>query len=62
MSIEKRVDELFSLFDDFGNDDYLGELISKSVHSIQCGLLAEQAGYDKSVNDKIYKNLNIQQM
>ncbi|XP_041369736.1 2-amino-1-hydroxyethylphosphonate dioxygenase (glycine-forming)-like [Gigantopelta aegis] len=43
------VDEVFRLFRDYGEDDYIGESVSKTTHSIQCGMLAERDGYPNEV-------------
>lgn len=47
--VEQNLSDIFGLFEKFGDDDYLGELVSKTVHSVQCGLLAEQDGADDTV-------------
>ncbi|KAK3083708.1 hypothetical protein FSP39_001812 [Pinctada imbricata] len=43
------VSEVISLYERHGDDDYLGESVSKTQHSIQCALLAEEEGYGDEV-------------
>ena len=38
------LNEIFGLFEEYGNSDYLGEKVSKTTHSIQVGKLAEKSG------------------
>ncbi|XP_071080883.1 2-amino-1-hydroxyethylphosphonate dioxygenase (glycine-forming)-like [Haliotis cracherodii] len=42
-------EHVFQLFSNHGNEDYLGEAVSKTQHSIQCGMLAEAEGYSKEI-------------
>ncbi|KAL5009356.1 hypothetical protein ScPMuIL_014937 [Solemya velum] len=49
MKPELAVKEIFDLFDQYGAVDYLGEAVSKTEHSIQCGMLAMQEGYEDQV-------------
>jgi putative nucleotidyltransferase with HDIG domain len=42
----QTVDDIIKLFEEFGDEDYIGEPVSKKVHSIQAALLAEKEGYD----------------
>ncbi len=49
IEIEHNMEDLFGLFDSYGDEDYLGEPVSKKVHCIQCGMLAERAGAAREV-------------
>ncbi|XP_046551136.1 2-amino-1-hydroxyethylphosphonate dioxygenase (glycine-forming)-like [Haliotis rubra] len=42
-------ERLFQLYRDHGSEDYLGEDVSKTQHSIQCGMLAEAEGCSKEI-------------
>jgi predicted HD phosphohydrolase len=53
IEIEHNVEDLFGLFDSFGEEDYLGEQVSKTVHCLQCGMLAEQAGAGREVGVRV---------
>lgn len=48
-TIETRVDEVFSLFDKFGNADYIGEAISQLEHGCQAAECAEKEGFSDEV-------------
>jgi phosphonate degradation associated HDIG domain protein len=48
-SIEARVEEVFSLFDRFGNTDYIGEAISQLEHGCQAAQCAENEGFSEEV-------------
>ena len=43
------VDEIFSLYENHGNADYIGEPVSQLEHMCQAAELAEQEGYDDVV-------------
>jgi phosphonate degradation associated HDIG domain protein len=43
------VEEVFSLYEDFGNEDYIGEPVSQLEHMCQSAQLAEKEGYDEEV-------------
>ena len=43
---EQIVDELFSLYEQYGNADYIGEKISQLEHMCQAAMLAEREGFD----------------
>ena len=43
------VNGVFRLFRDHGDGEYIGEVVSLTAHSIQCGMLAEHDGYQKQV-------------
>jgi len=47
--INTVVDEILSLYQQFGNSDYIGEPVSQIEHMCQCAALAEQNGYDAEV-------------
>ncbi len=34
--IQQRVDEILSLYEKFGNEDYIGEPVSQIEHMCQC--------------------------
>ncbi len=42
-------EEIFSLYQDFGNADYIGEPVSQLEHMCQAAQLAEAEGYDEEV-------------
>jgi phosphonate degradation associated HDIG domain protein len=46
---EKIVDEIFSLYENHGNADYIGEPVSQLEHMCQAAQLAEEEGYDEEV-------------
>ncbi len=48
-TINKIVDEILSLYNRFGDSDYIGEPVSQIEHMCQCASLAEQNGYDSEV-------------
>ncbi len=43
------VNEILSLYERFGGDDYIGEPVSQLEHMCQCAQLAEKEGYDEEV-------------
>ena len=47
--IHSSVEEIISLYKDFGNEDYIGEPVSQIEHMCQCAQLAEAAGADEEV-------------
>ncbi len=52
MSIQNAqdtVNEVFSLYDRFGDEDYIGEPVSQLEHMSQAAALAEDEGYDDEV-------------
>jgi phosphonate degradation associated HDIG domain protein len=46
---EKIVDEIFSLYENYGNADYIGEPVSQLEHMCQAAQLAEEEGHDEEV-------------
>jgi phosphonate degradation associated HDIG domain protein len=46
---EAIVNEVFSLYERFGDDDYIGEPVSQLEHMSQAAALAEAEGYDDEV-------------
>jgi phosphonate degradation associated HDIG domain protein len=46
---QKRANEIFELYELFGNNDYIGEPVSQLEHMCQAAQLAEQEGYDNEV-------------
>jgi 2-amino-1-hydroxyethylphosphonate dioxygenase (glycine-forming) len=46
---QQTVNEVFALFDKYGNDDYIGEPISQIEHACQSAQLAENEGSDEEV-------------
>ena len=46
---EAIVEEVFSLYQRFGDEDYIGEPVSQLEHMSQAAALAEQEGYDDEV-------------
>jgi phosphonate degradation associated HDIG domain protein len=47
-SIEAIADEIISLYQKHGNEDYIGEPVSQIEHMCQCAELAEAAGADEA--------------
>ena len=47
--IQQRVDEILSLYEKFGNEDYIGEPVSQIEHMCQCAQLAEASGADEEL-------------
>ncbi|MBW4888526.1 HD domain-containing protein [Mucilaginibacter sp. HMF5004] len=43
------VDEVFALYEQHGNDDYIGEPVSQLEHMWQAALLAEGEGYSEEI-------------
>ena len=43
------VDEVFSLYEKFGREDYIGEPVSQIEHMCQAAMFAESEGYDSEV-------------
>ena len=43
------VDEIMSLYNSYGNQDYIGEPVSQIEHMCQCAQLAEKENYDDEV-------------
>ena len=43
------VDEFFSLYEQYGSADYIGEPVSQIKHMCQAAQLAEAGGYDEEV-------------
>jgi predicted HD phosphohydrolase len=48
-SVNDVVDEIISLYKNYGSDDYIGEPVSQIEHMCQCAQLAENEGYDEEV-------------
>src|SRR5476651_1870353 len=46
---EAIVEEVFSLYRQFGDEDYIGEPVSQLEHMSQAAALAEEEGYDDEV-------------
>jgi phosphonate degradation associated HDIG domain protein len=47
--IDDKVNEVFSLYERRGGEDYIGEPVSQLEHMLQAGDLAFRAGYDDEV-------------
>ncbi|MCK9402787.1 MAG: HD domain-containing protein [Chitinophagaceae bacterium] len=47
--VTSTVDEILSLYERFGGNDYIGEPVSQIEHMCQCAQLAEKEGYDTEV-------------
>lgn len=45
----ETADEIISLYERFGHEDYIGEPVSQLEHMCQCAQLAAEAGYDEEV-------------
>lgn len=48
-SISERVEEIFSLYEKYGNRDYIGEPVSQIEHMSQAAQMAIAGGYDDEV-------------
>ncbi|MGZ3872370.1 MAG: phosphonate degradation HD-domain oxygenase [Mucilaginibacter sp.] len=48
-NLQAIVNEVFSLYEKFGDDDYIGEPVSQLEHMSQAAALAEEEGYDAEV-------------
>ena len=46
---EQTVEEILSLYKNFGDEDYIGEPVSQIEHMCQCAQLAESGGFDDEV-------------
>ncbi|MEO5890787.1 MAG: phosphonate degradation HD-domain oxygenase [Ferruginibacter sp.] len=46
---QQTADEILSLYQRFGDEDYIGEPVSQIEHMCQCAQLAEAGGYDEEV-------------
>jgi 2-amino-1-hydroxyethylphosphonate dioxygenase (glycine-forming) len=46
---QKIADEVFSLYEKYGNEDYIGEPVSQLEHMCQAAQLAEAEGYEEEV-------------
>lgn len=44
MDVHRAISGAFRLYEELGQSQYLGEEVSKTEHSIQCAMLAEQDG------------------
>lgn len=49
MNAEKATEQIFQLFENYGNADYIGEPVSQVEHALQAAKLAEEAGYEDEV-------------
>jgi 2-amino-1-hydroxyethylphosphonate dioxygenase (glycine-forming) len=47
MDIQTSISEVFGLYEQFGNADYIGEPVSQLEHMGQAAQLAEQEGFDE---------------
>lgn len=47
--ITDTVEEILSLYRNYGNADYIGEPVSQIEHMCQCAQMAEKEGYDMEV-------------
>ncbi len=45
----QKIEEIFSLYDRYGQQDYIGEPVSQIEHMSQAARLAENQGYDEEV-------------
>ncbi|MEO6233435.1 MAG: phosphonate degradation HD-domain oxygenase [Ferruginibacter sp.] len=46
VQIHQNVDEIMSMYQQFGSEDYIGEPVSQIEHMCQCAQLAEASGAD----------------
>ena len=47
--LQESVNEIFELFEKYGNADYIGEAISQIEHAAQAAELAEEEGFDEEI-------------
>ncbi len=48
-SAQATVDDLFSLYERYGQSDYIGEPVSQIEHMVQSAQLAEEEGYEDEI-------------
>src|ERR1019366_9469673 len=48
-AVEKIADEIMGLYNNYGNQDYIGEPVSQIEHMCQCAQLAEKENFDDEV-------------
>ena len=48
-SNESKINEVFSLYESYGNADYIGEPVSQIEHMSQAAQMAEEEGYGNEV-------------
>ncbi|WP_339902415.1 phosphonate degradation HD-domain oxygenase [uncultured Cyclobacterium sp.] len=48
-STESKINEVFSLYESYGNADYIGEPVSQIEHMSQAAQMAEEEGYGNEV-------------
>ncbi|MBC7873882.1 MAG: HDIG domain-containing protein [Ferruginibacter sp.] len=46
---QETVTEVFALYEQYGNDDYIGEPVSQMEHMCQAAQMAQAGGYDEEV-------------
>lgn len=46
---KQTVNELFALYEQYGNEDYIGEPVSQIEHMCQAAQLAQNGGYDDEI-------------
>jgi predicted HD phosphohydrolase len=49
MEVVSIVNDIFRLYEDAGQSQYLGENVTKTQHSIQCAMCAEKDGVVQEV-------------
>ena len=49
--IEEIIYEVFSLYENRGGENYIGERVTQLEHATQCAMLAEQEGYSDDVSN-----------
>ena len=49
--IEEIIYEVFSLYENRGGENYIGERVTQLEHATQCAMLAEQEGYSDDVGN-----------
>ncbi len=47
--LQERINEIMLLYQNFGNEDYIGEPVSQIEHMCQCAQLAQASGADDEV-------------
>jgi phosphonate degradation associated HDIG domain protein len=49
MTVSESVDTIFSLYENYGSADYIGEPVSQLEHALQAAMMAEKEGFDTPV-------------
>jgi putative nucleotidyltransferase with HDIG domain len=47
--MKRNFEEIFELYEKYGNSGYIGENVSQIEHALQCAHLAEKEGFDRHI-------------